>query len=277
MIGVISMPDLRKGGRKINVFQVLIGGSGGRLQCDGYDGTDYSFAFLRNTPAETIEAEMDIIVHDYRYVRDSGGAGTFRGGLGVGITIEASIPNTIVAMRGMERTRFAPWGVHGGRFGGCTSPALINKGTPRERRIPKLDVLILIRGDRLELASSGGGGYGSPCNRDSEKIRLGVQYGFVSRDQALNVYGAVLKGKDLSVDAEATETQRARVRASKHRHGKMYDLGPECQRHDEIWSASSRQAVIKILDGLPIPARTYAKQMVMRKANGAFRRTFLCR
>jgi N-methylhydantoinase B len=270
MIGVISMPDLRKGGRKINVFQVLIGGSGGRPHCDGYDGTDYSFAFLRNTPAETIEAEMDIIVHDYRYVQDSGGAGTYRGGLGVGITIEVSVPNTIVAMRGMERTRFAPWGVHGGRFGGRTSPAIVNKGTPRERRIAKLDVLVLNRGDRLELASSGGGGYGDPCGRDPEKVRLDVQHGFVSHDQALHIYGVVLKGKDLHIDADATATRRARQRASKNLNGRMYDFGPEREHHDEIWSPSSRRAVVKILNDLPIPARTYAKQFIMRKAMTLF-------
>lgn len=266
MIGVISMPDLRKGGRKINVFQVLIGGSGGRPHCDGFDGTDYSFAFLRNTPAETIEAEMDLIVHEYRYMQDSGGAGTYRGGLGVGITIEALVPNTIVTMRGMERTRFAPWGVHGGRFGGNTSPAIINGGTPRERRIPKLDVLILNRGDRLQLGSSGGGGYGDPCNRDPEKVRSDVQNGFVSDDHALNIYGVILRGADLEVDLPATEAQRKKVKASRNVNGRLYDFGPEREHHDEIWSPGSRGAIMKILGDLPIPARAYAKQFIMRKA-----------
>jgi N-methylhydantoinase B len=260
------MPDLRKGGRKINVFQVLIGGSGGRPHCDGFDGTDYSFAFLRNTPAETIEAEMDLIVHEYRYMQDSGGAGTYRGGLGVGITIEALVPNTIVTMRGMERTRFAPWGVHGGRFGGNTSPAIINGGKPHERRIPKLDVLVLNRGDTLQLGSSGGGGYGDPCGRDPEKVRSDVQNGFVSDDHALNIYGVVLRGPDLEVDLAATEKQRKKVKESRNVKGRMYDYGPEREHHDEIWSPSSRGAIMKILNDLPIPARAYAKQFIMRKA-----------
>ena len=47
----------------------------GRPFGDGYDGTDYSFGFLRNTPIEAIEAEMDLVVHEYAYVRDSAGPG----------------------------------------------------------------------------------------------------------------------------------------------------------------------------------------------------------
>ncbi|WP_046868112.1 hydantoinase B/oxoprolinase family protein [Microvirga massiliensis] len=264
MIGVISMPDLIKGGRKVNVFQVLIGGSGGRPTCDGFDATDYSFAFLRNTPAETIEAEMDLLVHEYRYVPDSGGPGTHRGGLGVGITIEALVPNTIVTMRGMERTRFAPWGVHGGKHGGRTQPAILNRGTNRERSIPKLDILVLNRGDVLELASSGGGGYGDPCNRDPKRVLEDVLNGFVTSDAASEIYGVVLR--DLEVDAERTARRREAIKAARPKSNGVYDYGPEREMHDKIWSPASRGALVKILQSLPIPARSYAKTTIMRKA-----------
>ena len=266
MIGVISMPDLMKGGRKINVFQVLIGGSGGRPQCDGYDGTDYSFAFLRNTPVEIIEAEMDMLVHQYRYVPDSAGPGKYRGGLGVGMTIEALIPNTIVAMRGMERTRFAPWGVHGGHCGGRTAPGIVNPGAADEQRIPKLDVLGMKRGDVLELGSSGGGGYGDPCERDPERVREDVLFGFVSRDQAANAYGVVLKGETLAVDEAATRARRTEIRAARSGEKSIYAWGAERERHDRIWSPDSRAAVVAILAELSIPARIYAKNLIMKKA-----------
>ncbi|HET7097541.1 MAG TPA: hydantoinase B/oxoprolinase family protein [Casimicrobiaceae bacterium] len=265
MIGVISMPDLSAGGRKINVFQVLIGGSGGRPHCDGYDGTDYSFAFLRNTPAEIIEAEMDLIVHEYRYVPDSAGPGKYRGGLGVGMTLEALIPNTIVAMRGMERTRFSPWGVHGGHCGGRTAPAIVNSGAEGEQRIPKLDVLLMNRGDTLKLASSGGGGYGDPCERDPEVVRTDVLCGFVSRKQSTEAYGVVLDNAG-KVDAAATRRQRDALRAARQANGSIYAYGPERDRHDRLWSDDSRRALVAILDALSIPARIYAKNMIMKKA-----------
>jgi N-methylhydantoinase B len=265
MIGVISMPDLSKGGRKINVFQVLIGGSGGRPHCDGYDGTDYSFAFLRNTPVEIIEAEMDLLVHEYQYVRDSGGPGRYRGGLGVGMTLQALIPNTIVAMRGMERTRFAPWGVHGGQCGGLTAPAIVNPGSANEQRIPKLDVLVMNRGDVLKLASSGGGGYGDPCERDLELVKTDVLCGFVSHKQASESYGVVLDASG-KVDVDATRKKRDSILASRPAKQPMYAYGPERERHDEMWSADSRRVLVTILDGLAIPARIYAKNLIMKKA-----------
>ena len=265
MIGVMSMPDLEKGGRKVNVFQVLIGGSGGRPRCDGFDGNDYTFAFLRNTPVEVIEAEMDLLVHAYHYVQDSAGPGKYRGGLGVGIVLEALLPNTTVAMRGMERTRFAPWGVHGGHCGGRTAPAVVNPGTEREERIPKLDVLVMNRGDVLKLASSGGGGYGDPCERDVEQVRSDVVCGFVTRDQAVESYGVVVDASG-SVDAEATRRKREAIRAARPAKRSIYTYGAERDRHDEMWSADSRQALVAILGGLSIPARIYAKNMIMKKA-----------
>ncbi len=266
MIALISMPNLIKGGRKINVLQTLIGGSGGRPQCDGYDGTDYSFAFLRNTPVETIEAEMDLLVHEYRYVPDSAGPGKYRGGLGVGITVEALIPNTIVTARGMERTRFAPWGVHGGRFGGNTQPAIVNRGRADERRVPKIDILVLNRGDVLELASSGGGGYGDPCDRDPEKVAEDVLFGFVSRMQATEIHGVVFRGTGTEVDVVATKERQESIRAARPADLPLYTFGPAREQHDRIWSPHSRGAVVRILAGLPLHARPYAKRMIMEKA-----------
>lgn len=266
MIGVISMPDLVKGGKKINVFQVLIGGSGGRPTCDGFDGTDYSFAFLRNTPAEIIEAEMDLVVRQYGYVTDSAGPGRYRGGLGVGMTIETLLPNTIVAMRGMERTRFAPWGVHGGEHGGRTKPAIFNRGTPRERSIPKLDVLSMSRGDTLTLASSGGGGYGDPCDREPARVREDVIYGFVSRDKAETSYGVVFAAGTDQVDMAATEAKRRAIKEARPASSSLYDYGPERNRHEALWTPASRKAIVAILAELTIPARIYAKQLIMKKA-----------
>lgn len=265
MIGVISMPDLMKGGKKVNVFQVLIGGSGGRPHCDGYDGTDYSFAFLRNTPVEIIEAEMDLLVDEYHYVKDSGGPGTYRGGLGVGITIRALLPDTTVAMRGMERTRFAPWGVHGGDCGGNTAPAIINRETSHEVRIPKLDIVGLKRGDSLTLASSGGGGYGDPCNRDAALVAQDVLYGYVSVEKARDSYGVILDAAG-KVDADATEKKRAAIRESRAPSKSLYAYGPQRDEHDRLWSPESRVAVTNILATLSIPARVYAKNMIMNEA-----------
>jgi N-methylhydantoinase B len=167
-------------------------------------------------------------------------------------------------MRGMERTRFAPWGVHGGRYGGRTQPAVLNRGTNRERIIPKLDILILNRGDVLELASSGGGGYGDPCHRDPQRVLDDVLNGFVTEEAASEIYGVVLD--DSMIDEERTDRKRAEIKRSRSKANGIYDYGPEREKHDRIWSPASRKAVVEILQSLPIPARSYAKTTMMRKA-----------
>ncbi len=63
------------GGRKVNILQPLVGGSGGRPAADGYDGTDYSLGFLKNSPVEVLESEMDVLVQRYHYLADFGWSG----------------------------------------------------------------------------------------------------------------------------------------------------------------------------------------------------------
>lgn len=275
MLGVLAMPNLVSGGRKVNVFPVLIGGSGGRPQADGYDGTNSTFAFLRNTPIEAIEAEMDLLVREYRYERDSAGPGRFRGGLGVGVTIEALVPDTSLAVRGMGRTRFAPWGTHGGQCGAKTKLAKLNAGTPEESTIAKLDVLLLKRGDRLTLASSGGGGYGPPHERDIERVREDVAFRFVSRQQAAEVYGVVFKGESDALDEEATRRRRSELAARGADRRSIYAYGPDRELHDRVWNAEGRRALVRILESLSITARVYAKNMIMIKALEIFDRRSL--
>ena len=66
-------------------------------------------------------------------------------------------PEGQVTARGMERLRFAPWGVAGGSAG-ATGRVVLNPGTPRERAVPKIDLLALEPGDVLSIRTPGGGG-----------------------------------------------------------------------------------------------------------------------
>lgn len=266
MLGVLAMPDLVRGGKKVNVFPVLIGGSGGRPVSDGYDGTNSTFAFLRNTPIEAIEAEMDILVHEYHYVQDSGGPGKYRGGLGVGMTLEALVPDTSLAMRGMGRTRFAPWGVHGGLCGAKTLPAVVNQGKTHPQTIAKLDILSMRRGDTITLSSSGGGGYGDPCEREPTRVLEDVQFGFVSRSQARDTYGTVIGPGSDELDVAATASLRGRLREQRQASRSIYVYGADRDRYEQIWSSDSRGALLEILKSLSITARIYAKNMIMLKA-----------
>lgn len=254
-IVLCSVPDYERGTRRIHVINPCVGGSGGRPVGDGFDGVDFTLGFMRNTPAEIIEAETFIVVRRFGFVPDSGGAGRYRGGLGVTLEFQIFAPDATVIARGMDRTYFDPWGVHGGLPGARMQPALINAGTDRERSVRKIDFLRLIPGDTVKITTSGGGGYGDPIEREPELVRLDVEFGFVSREAAERLYGCVID-ENGKVDERATSTRRRDLSASRRENDpRMFALGTARDRYDAVWSPEARAALSELLAELPILVR----------------------
>ena len=48
------------------------------------------------------------------------------------------------------------------------------------------------------------------------------------------------------------------------RSNSIYSYGAARDRHERIWSGDSRPTLMAILQSLPLPARTYAKNMIMQ-------------
>lgn len=261
-IVLLSVPDYERGGRRINVINPCVGGSGGRPVDDGFDGSDYTLGFMRNTPAEILEADTFILIHEFAYIPDSGGPGKYRGGLGVSLEFQVFAPDATLIARGMERTRFDPWGGHGGLPGARMVPALVNPGTPRERSIRKIDLLRLEPGDVVRIRTSGGGGYGDPLDRDPERVWADVELGFVSRDAAERRYGVVLDG-GTGVDLEETARRRAQLRqAERPTSDSPYSLGEARLRYERIWTKEARAALLEVLDRLPVLMRYRVKNEI---------------
>ena len=138
----MSVPDVKTGGTRVSVLQPLVGGSGARPHEDGVDGVDVIWSFLRNVPTESVESDIPpILVTHYGLRADSGGAGRYRGGMGVEIEFETSAPYTVVTSRAMERYIFQP----PGRLGGLPAATGYTRQNG-ERDIGKIDVLELRRG-----------------------------------------------------------------------------------------------------------------------------------
>ena len=69
-------------------------------------------------------------------------------------------------------------------------------------------------GDAYILRSGGGGGYGSPLERDLDALERDVRCGYVSRKRSAEEnYGAVFKGDTLEIDVAATKAKREEMRA----------------------------------------------------------------
>ena len=116
----------------------------------------------RIIPLELQEASLPIRIEELALREDSGGAGTFRGGLGYRKVYRILAP--CMLQTNLDRTRFPPLGVHGG---GAAKPGcftLIDGSTGERRSIDKENGFTLNAGDLVCIETGGGGGYG-PASR----------------------------------------------------------------------------------------------------------------
>jgi N-methylhydantoinase B len=252
---VASVQDPLTGQRLVQVVEPMLGGGGGRPNMDGLSGTDSTAGYLRNTPVESIEAEVPIIMRRYHLIPGTGGPGEQRGGLAVRLDFEFSHPHSIVTARGMERFKLAPWGVQGGRAG-TPGSCVVNRNTDRARDIGKVDVLRLEPGDVVSICSPAGGGYGDPRRRDPERVRADVRAGFLTAAQAREQYGVVLA--DGKVDADATAAARAAMPAPEA----PFDYGPGRRELERRWPPALQDAAVRLLATVPPAVRDWGKHRI---------------
>jgi N-methylhydantoinase B len=196
-------------GRWYSQYEILNGGTGARPDSDGVSAMDELVVNVMNTPVEAIETEFPVRVERYELATDSGGPGTFRGGLGVRRQWRILANESIVNLR-MDRFKFSSPGIFAAKPARA-SKAILNPGSAAERPLTsKVAGLRLRQGDLLSVEFAGGGGWGSPYERDTERVRGDVVRNYVSPARAREDYGVVLTS-ELAVDAEATARMRAEM------------------------------------------------------------------
>ena len=145
-------------------------------------------------PVEATENAGPIIIWRKELRPDSGGAGTYRGGLGQYMEIGAR-PGYVFDFSAMfDRVSHPARGRNGGQTGGATDVSL-DDGTP----LPGKGRSTIPQGKRVMLAFPGGGGYGEPAGRDREAVIRDLRLGYISEEVAQDVYGLT--------DAEIDEAQ----------------------------------------------------------------------
>jgi N-methylhydantoinase B len=253
---VASVMDLLSGQRQVQVVEPMLGGGGGRPDMDGLGGADSMVGFLRNTPVESIEAEVPIVMRRYHLIPDTGGPGEHRGGLAVRLDFQVFHPHAIVTARGMERFRLEPWGVAGGRAG-TSGSCVVNRGTSRARDIGKIDVLHLEPGDVVSIFSPSGGGHGDPRRRDPERVREDVRAGYLTPERARDAYGVALR--DGAVDVRATERLRAAMAAPPPG---LFDFGERRAEMERHWPTAVQDAALRVLESVPAAVRDWGKHQI---------------
>jgi N-methylhydantoinase B len=156
----------------------------------------------------------------------------------------------------MERLRFAPWGVAGGRAG-ATGGAMLNPGTPGERVVPKIDLVALEPGDVLSMRTPGGGGHGDPLERPVDAVADDVAAGLVTESHARAAYGVVMA--DGRVDTGATDALRAERRAAAPPPA-PFDFGAARDAHERRWPPDLQDSLVALLMTLPVPYRAYVRR-----------------
>jgi N-methylhydantoinase B len=202
---------------KDNAFYIYTGGliGGGWGAKHNSDGMSATIAIndgdTHNGPSEQVEAKYPLLVERYALREDSGGAGRFRGGLGTEQVVQAR--HDIRFSSQMDRVKCKPWGLEGGHSGFGNSVAVARYGNEKETRFPNGKALnqVLKPGDAYVLRSGGGGGFGSPLERDLDMLERDVRGGYVSRKVAESTYGAAFR-TDGTIDRATTALRRGDMR-----------------------------------------------------------------
>jgi N-methylhydantoinase B/oxoprolinase/acetone carboxylase alpha subunit len=211
---VVSGVDWRRGGAAY-VNQLVIGNNGGPASpsCDGWItyGLPDCAASVYHDSVEIIERKYPIHIRSLRLLPDSGGAGRHRGGPASKIVFGPT-RDPMTAYYFADGHVNPPQGVCGGHTGMSASAAMIGAQSS-ELPLPPIHGIELQSGEWIVGVECGGGGYGSPLDRDPELVRRDVLEGWVSLGQARDVYGVVFAGSvdDESLGVDQASTTRLRV------------------------------------------------------------------
>ena len=168
-------------------LEIYGGGFGGGPRIDGCDAVDSPLSNCTNTPVEATDMDFEHFrVIGYGLLPDTGGAGRQRGGLGLYRRFLILKDGTNFATY-TDRMRLAPYGLFGGKDGSRTSIEIERDG--RIIRTKSKDRVDLRKGDILTLYTAGGGGYGSPDERDPRLVARDVAQGYVTPEAARTHYG----------------------------------------------------------------------------------------
>ena len=179
-------------------YETQGGGFGGRAGKDGMDGVHVHMSNTMNTPAEVLETAYPLRVLRYSLRPDSGGAGAFRGGLGLRRDIEVRGHTARFSLLA-DRQQHAPYGLEGGEEGergaaylyedsvayAAEADAEVSVG----EKLPQKSVHDLDPGSVVSIRTPGAGGYGDPDDRSPSALARDLRLGKLTPEATRERYG----------------------------------------------------------------------------------------
>jgi N-methylhydantoinase B len=190
------------------MYQITGGGYGGNALHDGLTNGCSTIGISKTAPVEVMEQYYPVLFRYFALREGSGGAGWHRGGFGVHYEVEL--------MRGearasfvMDHGRTGPPGVLGGGDGAPNVVRIHRRGgVSVPEHLSKDQDIQIAAGDRVEVMTPGGGGYGDPSARDPNLVARDVRRGYFSTTEAEQLWGVVLSVEG-APDLSATAARRA--------------------------------------------------------------------
>lgn len=139
-------------------YETIAGGMGARFGLDGVSAVQTHMTNTLNTPVESLERELPVMLNSYSIKKNSGGRGKYTGGDSI-IREYKFLSSATVSMI-TERRRFAPYGIEGGKPGKRGKNTLIRRN--KASRIEPKASFDVKKGDSIRIETPGGGGWGKP-------------------------------------------------------------------------------------------------------------------
>ena len=160
-----TMNNLSFGNARYQYYETICGGTGAGPGFDGADAVQSHMTNSRLTDVEVLESRYPVRVEAFGIRADSGGTGRHRGGNGA-LRRFMFLEEMDVRILSSHRKAGPP-----GLAGGGPGRPGVNRVIRRDGRVECLegaDGRRLGPGDRLEIATPGGGGYGRPSGKEQE-------------------------------------------------------------------------------------------------------------
>ena len=179
---LVIIGSQRPSGGPFVYYELLSGTWGGRPDRDANDGICNIANIASNIPIEQAEVEYPVHIERYGFVRDTGGAGKFRGGLAIEREWRLLAPEAHLAIRS-DRRDHLPYGLHGGKPG-TPSINVLHHLDGRAEVLPTMISTSMQRNEVIYHCMAGGGGFGDPLTRDPERVARDVRNDRVSIEAA---------------------------------------------------------------------------------------------
>ena len=182
LMDILTFQGRHSDGREMSSTYFCSGGFGAAAGQDGFPTLPGS-SNMGRTPVEIFEPISGLTIVSKELRIDSGGAGTFAGGVGQTIALRNDSGSEMRVFSMANRTLFAATGLFGGGAGALREHWI------GDRKVSGQGAYVLAPGETMTLKQAGGAGYGDPALRQPSAIEEDMARGFLSPQSAKLLYG----------------------------------------------------------------------------------------